>query len=263
MAQKVARLLGVVAVHRGAVTERVEVRQPQLAPLDVARNERAVARRRPAGRARRCSNSSGNVGRPSGRRGHAPARGRARAGRCAGPSGRPSACRTRTTLAASAPACAPCAQAASAPSSAAAATSPCSPRSSARPARRRDRPGSRSGSSPRSRSPQLEVLPPQPEQLALAAADDAREPEQRRPRLRRRPRASARARRRRRSAARASRSPSAARSSPAAANGFSPRHEQCRRANLNTRFAALTDARRSSTPPAPLRAARAPAAQHR
>ena len=66
VAQQVARLLGVVAVHRGAVAQRVEVRQSQLAALDVARGRsrrRSSTTRWPRSS---CSNSSGNVGRPSG-----------------------------------------------------------------------------------------------------------------------------------------------------------------------------------------------------
>jgi hypothetical protein len=42
VAQQVARLLGVVAVHRRAMPERVAVRQPQLTALDVTRYKRAV-----------------------------------------------------------------------------------------------------------------------------------------------------------------------------------------------------------------------------
>lgn len=38
VAQQVARLLGVITVHRGAVAERVEVRQAQLAALHLARD---------------------------------------------------------------------------------------------------------------------------------------------------------------------------------------------------------------------------------
>lgn len=42
VALQIARLLGVIAVHRGTVTKRVEVLQPQLATLHVPRQVLAV-----------------------------------------------------------------------------------------------------------------------------------------------------------------------------------------------------------------------------
>ena len=122
----------------------------------------------------------------------------ARGARCADAAAGPSGRRTRTTAATSVPACVPCAPAASAPPSAGAEASPSLLRlqlDAHAVAIGQETETNRRGVE----IAQVEVLPPQPEQLALT---------------------------------RRGRWPFSS-----SANGLSPRHPQCRRANSNARFA--------------------------
>jgi hypothetical protein len=165
------------------MSERVEVRPPQLATLHFGQYEIAVrADDQLSGLvAHDPPGTSADLGRPGRAPGPGTTHERQRSDAAAGPS----ALRIRTTGATSAPASAPCARAASAPSSAAAAASRCFIGLELHPlpidgglepeADRR-----------RVQVAELEILPPQPEQLTLARADHRRKPEQRAPRLRRR-----------------------------------------------------------------------------
>jgi hypothetical protein len=65
MAQQVARLLSVVARHRGAMPELMEIGQVEVTALDAPRHAGAVGVHDERSPCPSCSNNSGKVGRPS------------------------------------------------------------------------------------------------------------------------------------------------------------------------------------------------------